>query len=142
MSENKKWGCNCQKYLEDQLKNLKSFQINAKKMIEELLVSKECPYKKLDEKSRKNHSNFKSHLCSSTPIDPMENLSHTPNQNFMADAGVYTRCECGKDVRRNLQWIDKSGEYSATDDSWEEHIKNCHLQLDHNQIKGQVVVQI
>ena len=133
MSENKKWDCNCQEYLKAELKNLKPFQTDAKKVIEELLTSKECPYKILDIKSRENYSNFKSHWCSSTTIDPMENLSHIPNQNFMADAGIYTRCECGEDVRLNLQWIDKSSEYSAEDDGWEEHIKNCHLHLDKNQ---------
>jgi len=137
MSENKKWDCSCQEYLKNQLNSLKSCQVNAKQKIEELLALKECPYKKLDKKSRENYSNFKSYWCSSTTIDPMENLSHTPNQNFMVNAGIYTRCECGEDVRRNLQWIDKSGEYLAEDDGWEEHVKDCPSnQIKSNQIKS------
>ncbi|RHZ37700.1 hypothetical protein [endosymbiont GvMRE of Glomus versiforme] len=107
----KKWECDCQEYLENQLNNLKSCQVNAKKKIEELLTFEECPYRILDKKNREGYSTFKSHWCNSTPINPMENLSHIPSASFMANAGVYTLCDCGESIRRNWQWIDKSGEY-------------------------------
>ncbi|CAJ0631292.1 14474_t:CDS:2 [Entrophospora sp. SA101] len=80
--------------LENQLKILKICQTNAKKKIEELLASTECPYKILDKKNKTYH-------CNSTPINPMANSSYTPTGNFMADAGRYTECECGETVRRN-----------------------------------------
>ncbi|CAJ0885547.1 6556_t:CDS:10 [Entrophospora sp. SA101] len=79
--------------LENQLKILKICQTNAKKKIEELLASTECPYKILDKKNKTYH-------CNSTPINPMANSSYTPTGNFMADAGRYTECECGETVRQ------------------------------------------
>ncbi|RHZ35791.1 hypothetical protein [endosymbiont GvMRE of Glomus versiforme] len=121
----KKWNCNCQEYLENQLKKFEDWQVNAKKKIEELLAFKECPYKTMDEKNEQSKS--KTYYCSSTPIVPGEILNHVPIKDFLHSSEGYIECKkCGKMFRCSKQWIDKSATYIIDDYfPMNEHISQC-----------------
>jgi len=125
MSEEKnKWGCNCQEYLKTELKNLKPWQLNAKKKIEELLAYEQCPYKQTK-------------YCNT---DYTVDIGTRNKRELLKSAGGYIRCnKCDKSFRTNCEWIDKSGDYYEVDYFREKHhAEECEAenQIKSNQIKS------